>query len=317
MAGFGIEDHAVFDAVERIALVEDPFDHRLPVAVGESILGARLTLIILRRNLVQRGGNPAIANARIAGAHGGRAGDDAVEVGGIAFGHQHRFAAPGRTAGEIGVVDRLAVMLRDDALRDFSHAADGDVREVEAGLLILLEAAVEPAFALMAGVGTCDCEAARESGIATGRTCAEGKLHRAIEAAAALQQKTSIPVLRQRDGEADAVSRAVGSGSLVNHSIDAAVRRQFHRRSRASTSGRRRSGGKPLGLRDGKIHARHLQLFQRRACGGVGVCAECASAHYKQNGHYLRATFFHSLLLVRQQNCTLFRRVDGTREASD
>ena len=44
-------------------------------------------------------------------------------------------------------------MLRDDALGDLSNAADGDVSEVEAGLLMLLEAGVEAAAALMAGVG--------------------------------------------------------------------------------------------------------------------------------------------------------------------
>ena len=205
---FWIEDHAIFDAIERIALVDETFDHRFPVAVGKSIVRYRLTLLILRRNLVERSRNPAVADARIAGAHGGRAGDDAVEIGRIALGHQHGFAAAGGTAGEVRMIDGLAVMLRHDSLGDFGDAADGDVCEIEAGLLILLEAAIEAAAAFMASIGAGDREAARESGISACPTCADGNLHRAVEAAAALKQKAPVPVLRQRDGKADAVSRA-------------------------------------------------------------------------------------------------------------
>lgn len=52
VAGFGVKDHAILDAVESVALIEQTFDHRFLVAVGKSILGKRLTFLILRRNLV-------------------------------------------------------------------------------------------------------------------------------------------------------------------------------------------------------------------------------------------------------------------------
>ena len=52
-------------------------------------------------------------------------------------------------------------MLRDDLLGEHGDAPDGDEREVECGLLVLHERAVERA-ALMTGVGADDGEAARK-----------------------------------------------------------------------------------------------------------------------------------------------------------
>ena len=94
---------------------------------------------------------------------------------GIALGHQHRFATAGGAAGEVRMVRRLPVVLRDDALRDLRDATDGHVSEIEIRLLVLHEAAVERAGPLMAGVGADDGEAARERGAVAGGRGAEGR----------------------------------------------------------------------------------------------------------------------------------------------
>ena len=52
-------------------------------------------------------GEPEIG---MAGAHGRRAGDDAVELGGIALRGHHAFAAAGRAADEVGTAALLAVI---------------------------------------------------------------------------------------------------------------------------------------------------------------------------------------------------------------
>ena len=101
---------------------------------------------------------------------------------------------------------------------------------------------------------------------------------------AALQQKASVPVLRQSNGEADAVGRAGGAGALVDHSIDTAVRRKLHGGSRCAPSRRRGAGGDPFRLRDGKIHSRHLKLLQCSARRSVGSLRQSGSAKHKQNG---------------------------------
>ena len=116
-------------------------------------------------------------------------------------------------------------MLRDDALCDFGEAADGDISEIETGELILLEAAIEAAAALVTGVGAGDREAPRESGFSSCPARADWRLHGAVEASTALQKKASVPVLRQYDGEAYTVGRACSrparSQSLCRNAIAA------------------------------------------------------------------------------------------------
>src|SRR5438552_8361432 len=103
-------------------------------------------------DLVQCGGNPTITDSGKIRAHRGRARHDAVEVGRVALRHQHGLAASRRAAREIRVSGRFAVVLRDDALGEFGHATHGGVREIEARLLVLAEARVEGALALLARV---------------------------------------------------------------------------------------------------------------------------------------------------------------------
>ena len=53
----------------------DAVDDALLLSLRQRIARDRLPLRVLRRHLVERGRHPAIADAREAGAHGGRAGD--------------------------------------------------------------------------------------------------------------------------------------------------------------------------------------------------------------------------------------------------
>jgi hypothetical protein len=70
VAGFLVEDHAIFHAVERVALIDNAFDHGHPVAVRKSAFCDRRSFVIFGRDLVERGRDPAIANTGVAGAHG-------------------------------------------------------------------------------------------------------------------------------------------------------------------------------------------------------------------------------------------------------
>ena len=85
-------------------------------------------------------------------------------------------------------------MLRDDPLGHLGDAADRGVGEVQARLLVLHEAGVEAALALMAGVGADHGEAARQSGTVAGGLAPSGARDRAVETAAALEQEPAVPV---------------------------------------------------------------------------------------------------------------------------
>ena len=210
-----IEDHAVFHAVARIADIEELGDDGFAIAVGESSAGKRLAVRAFRRNLVQVHGDTARREIRMSGSHRGRAGHDAVEVERIALRHQHRFASACGASDEVGMRRRLAVVTLDDLFRQHGHASDRDVFEVERGLLILHESAIETAAGtLMAGVGGGDGETARPAPVDRPRPALRWALQRAVQAAAALLQILSGPVVGKRDGEADAVGLAVRACAL-------------------------------------------------------------------------------------------------------
>ena len=58
-----------------------------------------------------------------------------------------------------------------------------------------------------------------------GVCAAEWWLHAAIQSAAALEQEAAVPVGGHRHGEPDSVGFAVAAGALIDHAIDAAMRR--------------------------------------------------------------------------------------------
>ena len=95
------------------------------------------------RRGVEHRRDPFVADARVRRAHRRRAGDDAVEEGRMTLRHQHRFAATGRTAGEVRAIGRLGIVLRDDLFGQHRDPSDGLIREVEGRLLLLHEAGVE------------------------------------------------------------------------------------------------------------------------------------------------------------------------------
>src|SRR5687768_14807616 len=131
---------------------------------------------------------------------------------------------------------RLAVITLDDLFREHGDAPVRDVFEVESGLLILHEAAIEPAAgALVSGIGCRDGEAANQSRLIPCGLRSGGFSNGTVEAAAALLQILSGPVVGKSNSEADAVGLAVRSGPFVHHAVDAAMRRQF-RSGRASAT---------------------------------------------------------------------------------
>src|SRR5690348_6211010 len=120
------------------------------------------------------------------GALGGRSRNDAVEVGRVALRHDHRLAASGGAADEVRMRGRPAVVCFDDLFREHGDARVRDVLEIESGLLILLEAAVEgSAGAGMAGVGGGNCKSANQCGLGALELTAGRLGYGAVETAAA------------------------------------------------------------------------------------------------------------------------------------
>ena len=120
-------------------------------------------------------------------------------------------------------------MLGNDPLGHLGDTADGGVREIEAGLLVLLEGCVESAPPLMPGVGADDREPAGETRFAARSRTTNRRLHGAVQASAPLEKESSVPLFRKRKREADPVCCTCRAGPLVNHAIEAAVRRQCRR----------------------------------------------------------------------------------------
>src|SRR6476646_9393239 len=102
------------------------------------------------------------------------------------------------------MVSRLAVVLRDDLLREPRDAANRLIREVERCLLLALKAPVE-SRPCVTRIGGDDGETAgkrrrRARGLGAER---EGDV--AIQPSASLLEKAPVPVVWQIDREADAV----------------------------------------------------------------------------------------------------------------
>ena len=170
------------------------------------------------------------------GAHGGRSGDDTIEVQRVALRHGHRFPAPGRATHVIGVRGRPAIVSLDDLFGQDGQAADGHEFEIERGLLVAHKAPVEAsAGTLMARVAAGHREAARQGGLVSGSLVADRFTDRAVQSATALLQIIADPIVGQRDRKANAVGLPVRSSAPVDDSVHAAMRRQ-HGTGLASTS---------------------------------------------------------------------------------
>src|SRR6185503_9816328 len=103
----------------------------LLVALGERLSWNRLTGGVLRRHLVQRNGYRSRGQVRVSGAHRRRSRHHAVEAQGIPLCHEHGLTSAGRAADEVRLVDRLAVVLRDDLLGQYGYPANGGIGEIE------------------------------------------------------------------------------------------------------------------------------------------------------------------------------------------
>src|SRR6185312_2791595 len=66
----GIEDHAVLDAIECVARLQETFNNQLAIGVGQSLGGQRVSLCVCRCRRVERNRYPTCSKVRITGAHG-------------------------------------------------------------------------------------------------------------------------------------------------------------------------------------------------------------------------------------------------------
>ena len=106
------------------------------------------------------------------------------------------------------------------SLRD---ASDGDVVEIEAGLLIAEKAAIEHAT-LVAAIGGHHRKSARQRRRVTSRLRTQRQSDAAVQPAAALKQEASVPLIGQRQSESDPVRFSIRARALVDYAVDAAER---------------------------------------------------------------------------------------------
>src|ERR1700677_4379424 len=102
------------------------------------------------------------------GTDGGIAGNDAVEIVGVALRHDHGFAAARGAAVEIRMLGRAPIIRRDHLLRATRDFSNRHVVETQAGLLVAEKAAVENA-AFVAAVRAYHRESSRQPRQFTGR----------------------------------------------------------------------------------------------------------------------------------------------------
>src|SRR5207244_3699448 len=119
---------------------------------------------------------------------------------------------------------------------------------------------------LMAGIRCGHGKAPSEGRLISSRLSSSRLCNRTVQAAATLLQVLSCPILGKREGEADAVSLAVGSCPAIHHSIDATVRRQS-RSGRSAARTLRASCRHKLSASDLKSHAwvselRHVRTLR-------------------------------------------------------
>src|SRR5215467_13545610 len=116
----GVLDHAVLDAVERVALGDGGF-----VQDDELIRRDQTGLVPVRRLP-----KPDLAEGLTLREIRGSTGDDGVEVERIALRFGERLASTGRTPVEVRPLRRVAVVRRRDGLRGHGHLVNGALLEV-------------------------------------------------------------------------------------------------------------------------------------------------------------------------------------------
>ena len=194
--------------------------------LGQGVRGFGSALLVLRRYLVERHGDPLVRKVGVGRTHGRSAGDDAIEKVRIPLRHEHRFAPTRRASSEVRV--RRCVVRSEpftDLFANLRHLSNGLVEEVHSSLLIRRrKLRVEHCGALMPAIRGDDSEAARQCPAHhPPRRCRWGRADIAVETAAALHQEPTIPVRGQCHCKADSVRLPVLARARIDDTIDAAV----------------------------------------------------------------------------------------------
>ena len=183
----------------------------------------------------------------------GRAGDDAVEVVGIALRFHQRLAAAVRAAVEVRARGRGAVVAADDRLRDLGDAVDRDVAEVQ----LALEIVERPA-------GTGDAGDVTGVGAGGGVTGVDRRQRLVVDvadkAAAAAHHELAVPVVGQEQPEANLLADAAFDAAVAH--LDRRARHDWSRGSDGDIRELQRLDRGAIGRR--RRQASHL----RRGFGG-------------------------------------------------
>src|SRR5215471_21405914 len=113
-------DHAVLDAVERVALRDGG------LVQHDELVGRDQAGLVLVRRLPE----PDLAEGLTLREIRGRARDDGVEIDRIALRFGERLAAAGRTPVEVRPLRCIAVVRRGDRLCGYGHLVNGALLEV-------------------------------------------------------------------------------------------------------------------------------------------------------------------------------------------
>ena len=177
---------------------------------------------------------PAVAEGREPGARAGvlqadpvdhgHAGEDAVEIIGVALRHGQAFAPALRTADEIHFLRFCAVGPLDQHDGRVAHFLVGGVRKIDKGLVVGGKQLRRLArFCLMAGIGAVGRKSLRQRrGAVEGRRRRQGKAcdHDAVEAAAAILHGAAVPLQRQIELKADRRRLRIGRVDMTEHAAE-------------------------------------------------------------------------------------------------
>ena len=204
-----IEDHSVLNAVFRVAGLQQGTDDEFAIRWRKRLLWIGLAAIVFGGCLVEHGRHEPEREIGVSGANGRVAGNDAVEIRWIALRHDHRLAPARGAAVEIRMLRRPPIIRGNHLFRQLCHPSNCYVVEIQRGLLIAEKAAVEYA-ALVAGIGSDYGKSSREGRLITHGLQSQRRGHVAIQPAPSLEQESSVPFIRQRESESDAILLSVG-----------------------------------------------------------------------------------------------------------
>ncbi len=217
----GVDD-AILVAVESITGLQDCARNKIEILPGQRLRQA-LASIFLGGDLHEPSDIPGLRDGRSRQAEPRISRDDAIEIGWIPLGGDHRLASAVGAPHEHRSDRRAAIVRLDQPFGSIGDLADSGIGKVQPRLLIERERGVAPGVpSVHADDGIAACE--RRHGVRPlQRNRSDRRCDKAIHTAAALEEELPVPLQRRPQLEANAVGAAYAS-TMTDPAFDQAVR---------------------------------------------------------------------------------------------